>query len=66
MTIKDLKEYVINKRKALAKKSAKQIAIHGKCQPFTDKEHVKYRDIIIFGKRNHKIKFTHNKLWRER
>ena len=65
MDIKDLKKYVISKRKTIAKQSAEQIAIHGNCQPLTDKEYIKYKDIIIVGKRNHKIKFTHNKIWRE-
>ena len=63
MTIQDLKKYITNKRKAKAKEWAKQKAKYGPCEPFTFKEYIKHRDIIIAGKRSYKTKFVHNKLW---
>jgi len=66
MSIKDLKEYVINKRKAQQKKWEEDVKTYGACQPLTLKEYLKYKDIIIAGKKNHKIKFVHNRLWKRK
>ena len=64
MTYKELKEYVKNKNKKHWDKWQKEIAVHGPCSPLTIKEYLKHKDIIIAGKRNYKIKFVHNKLWK--
>jgi hypothetical protein len=63
MTIKELKQYMANKQKANAAKWAEQKAKYGSCEPFTFEEYIKYKDIIIAGKKSYKTKFVHNKLW---
>ncbi len=64
MTIQELKQYMEDKKKRNAAKWAAETAIHGHCTPFTDKEYMKYRDIIFTGKKLHKIKFTHNGIYK--
>lgn len=63
MTIQDLKNYVAAKKKTNAELWRKQKAQYGDCTPFTFEEYMKYKDIIISGKKVHKTKFVHNKLW---
>ena len=64
MTIQELKQYVANKRKAKSAELKKQIAIHGYCRPFTDKDYYSNRDIIFAGKSSYKIKFVHNTFYK--
>ena len=64
MTVKELKQYVADKRKANAAKWKAETEIHGYCRPFTDKDYFKNRDIIFTGKKTHKIKFTHNSIYK--
>lgn len=64
MTVQELKQYVENKRKANAAKWKAETEIHGYCRPFTDKDYFKNRDIIFTGKKTHKIKFTHNSIYK--
>lgn len=63
MTIKELKQYVEDKKKRNAAKWKKETAIHGYCRPFTDKDYFQNRDLIFSGKKSYKTKFTHNSLW---
>ena len=39
-------------------------AIHGYCRPFTDEDYSRNREIIFNGKKVHKIKFTHNSIYK--
>lgn len=64
MTIKQLKQYVENKKKANATKWKAQTKMHGYCKPFTDDDYRKNRDIIFSGKKVHKTKFTHNSIYK--
>lgn len=64
MTITELKQYIENKKKYNAAKWAAETAIHGHCTPFTYKEYMKYKDIIISGKKTYKTKFVHNNLYK--
>lgn len=64
MTIQELKQYVKNKKKANAAKWKQECSLYGNCEQFTYEEYMKYKDIIISGKRNYKIKFVHNNLWK--
>ena len=64
MTIKELKQYVADKRKAKAAEWKKQTAIHGYCRPFTDEDYSRNREIIFSGKKVHKTKFTHNSIYK--
>jgi ethanolamine utilization protein EutP (predicted NTPase) len=64
MTIKELKQYVADKRKAKAAEWKKQTAIHGYCRPFTDQDYYSNRDIIFAGKSSYKIKFVHNSIFK--
>ena len=64
MTIKELKQYVENKKKANANKWKAETEMHGYCKPFTDDDYRKNRDIIFSGKKVHKIKFTHNSIYK--
>ena len=64
MTIKELKQYVADKRKAKASEWKKQTAIYGYCRPFTDEDYSRNREIIFNGKKVHKIKFTHNSIYK--
>jgi len=64
MTIKELKQYVADKRKAKATEWKKQTAIHGYCRPFTDKDYLQNRDLIFSGKSSYKIKFVHHNIYK--
>jgi len=64
MTIKELKQYVEDKKKRNAAKWKAETAIHGYCKPFTDEEYRKNREIIFSGKKIHKTKFTHNSIYK--
>jgi len=63
MTYKELKEYVANNKKAKAIEWKKEIAIHGHCKPFTDKEYKQNKDLIFTGKKSHTNKIASTKLW---
>jgi hypothetical protein len=58
MTYKELKQYVYNKRKENAAKWRTESAIHGFCEPLTEKEYHKYREIIFSGKTSYKRKIN--------
>jgi ethanolamine utilization protein EutP (predicted NTPase) len=60
MTLQELKQYVKDKRKAKANEWRAQNAIHGRCEPLTDKEYYKYREIIFNGKNAYKTKIVNN------
>jgi len=64
MTIKELKQYVEDKKKRNAAKWKAETAIHGHCKPFTDEDYSRNREIIFNGKKVHKIKFTHNSIYK--
>jgi hypothetical protein len=64
MSIKDLKEYMVAKKKQQIDKWKKDIIINGECQPFTDKDYIKNTEIIFTGKKHYKTKFVHNKIWK--
>lgn len=63
MTIKELKQFVANKKKAKTKEWKKQIEMHGECDPFKINEYQQNSDIIFVGKKYYKTKFTHRRLW---
>ena len=60
MNMKELKQYVENKKKQRAAQHLKQIAIHGICTGFTDSE---YNRVGVQGKTAYKIKHVHNAHW---
>lgn len=60
MNMKELKQYVENKKKQRAAQHLEQIAIHGICTGFTDSE---YNRVGVHGKTAYKIKHVHNAHW---
>jgi hypothetical protein len=60
MNITELKQYVENKKKQRAAQHLEQIAIHGSCAAFTDKE---YYRVGVSGKTTYKLKHTHHAHW---
>jgi hypothetical protein len=53
-----------DKKKRNAAKWKQKTEMHGYCKPFTDDDYHKNRDIIFSGKKVHKIKFTHNSIYK--
>ena len=64
MTKQELQQYMQDKKKRNAKKWKEEVAIHGYCRPFTDKDYYSNRDIIFAGKSAYKIKFVHNTFYK--
>jgi len=63
MTLAELKQYVADKRKRQASEWANQIAIHGQCTGFNNRDYSRNSEIIFTGKKSYRTKFVHSKLW---